>query len=348
MDARSRDLLRAWLWTLYGLVLGMVVLGGITRLTGSGLSMVEWRPLFGALPPLDADEWNRVFARYQESPQYRLVNAWMTLDDFKRIFVWEYLHRLLGRLIGVAFIVPGAWLWLKGHLEGAPKLRLLSVLVLGALQGALGWFMVMSGLVDVPEVSHFRLAAHLALAFFVAHLILWIILDLGPPNTPVKVPRHARLIGWSLVALVGIQIVWGAFMAGRRAGYLYRSFPDFDGELVPSSLLSEPSWLHASVAHPVGIHVAHRFLGYLVLLAIFATFVWLGRAAPAAHFRGVRARLLAVGVLQFGLGALTVMYGVPIALAVLHQAGGFLLLSVCVELAHVMGRANARPQPAGY
>jgi cytochrome c oxidase assembly protein subunit 15 len=319
---------RAWLLTLYGLVLTMVLLGGITRLTGSGLSMVEWQPLMGALPPLNHAQWTEVFARYQQTPQYKLVNDWMTLGDFQRIFFWEYVHRLVGRLVGVAFLVPWVWFLVRRQLTGRWA-RLTGVaFLLGGLQGALGWFMVKSGLVDVPAVSHFRLAAHLTLAFFVAQYLFWLALETRPTPAPAA-SAGLRRAAWGFVALVMVQIVYGAFMAGTHAGWLYSTFPTMNGEWVPADMGSP-------LYDPMAIHFLHRALGTAVALAALA--LW-----GAARKRGARAVSLlpwAVG-LQFGLGVLTVVLHVPIAIAVIHQAGALGLLTVAVATAHSLRGVRA-------
>lgn len=319
---------RVWLWSMWGLVLAMVVVGGITRLTGSGLSMVEWRPLMGALPPIGEQEWFEVFAKYQQTPQFQQVNHWMTLADFKQIFVWEYLHRLLGRLIGVAFLVP----WVVFLVRRTMSRRLLKLtfvaFLLGGAQGLLGWFMVASGLVDVPAVSHYRLAAHLSLAFFVGMYLAWIAMA---ADRPTRDPAASRKAIWAFIALLGLQIVWGAFMAGTRAGHLASTFPDMNGELVPDAVLASAlPWWRDLMENPWSIHFVHRTLGWVVLLA-GAVLAW--RLVRHAETSGQRLVGWLVGggiALQFVLGVLTVILHVAIPVAVLHQAGGYLLLTAVV------------------
>lgn len=327
-----------WLWTVYGFIAAMVLIGGITRLTESGLSMVDWHPLMGALPPLSEADWQAVFARYQQSPQYQQVNHWMTVGDFKAIFFWEYFHRLWGRLIGVVFFVPWLYFTLRGRLRGRWAGRALIAFVLGGLQGLLGWFMVQSGLVDVPAVSHYRLAAHLSLAFFVGAYVAWLALDMRPGPAPAE-PDRARGVyraGWAFIALLAVQIVYGAFMAGTRAGYMYRTWPDMNGAFVPAGLgVMEPVWLDA-IANPDTINFVHRTLAWLV--AAFA--LWLAYAGfrRAADARGRRAAV-AVGALvvaQFVLGVLTVMHAVPVALGAAHQLGAYLLLTAALVLVHAL------------
>jgi len=334
-----------WLWVVYLMIFAMVLIGGTTRLTGSGLSMVEWHPLMGALPPSDEASWQAVFAKYQESPQYQQVNHWMTLDDFKRIFFWEYFHRLSGRLIGVVFFVPYVVFKLRERLWGRWARNSFLAFVFGGLQGVLGWVMVRSGLVDVPAVSHYRLAAHLSLAFFVGAWVLWLILDIGQANAPEQAPRLVESArkklsraAWGVCALLGLQIVYGAFMAGKRAGHLSSTFPKMNGEWVPdAAFAAEPAW-HNFVDNPYGIHFLHRTLGWLTVAAVLA-FCWLvWRSGSTGQLRTASHALLALTLVQFTLGALTVIFHVPIGLAVTHQAGGFLLLSVVLVAAHSLRR----------
>ena len=331
-----------WLWLTWAMIFVMVLIGGVTRLTGSGLSMVEWRPLMGALPPIGEAEWEAVFSQYQQTPQYTLVNGWMGLADFQRIFFWEYLHRLFGRLIGVVFLVPWIIFVVRGRLSGRLRRRTLLAFVFGGLQGALGWFMVKSGLVDVPAVSHYRLAAHLSLALFVGCYILWILLELRPDQAPRAEPRAARL-AWVFVALLSLQIVYGAFMAGSRAGFMYSTWPDMNGAWVPDGL---------GLTNLIGVHFIHRTLGYVVALAAFAL-VWRlrGLGDTSARRRG-RALLGGLVVVQVGLGVATVLlngwiwgghglHPLHVAVATAHQGVGVLLLTSAVYTAHALGRGRA-------
>lgn len=329
-----------WLLSLWLFVLAMVVVGGVTRLTGSGLSMVEWRPLMGALPPLSAAEWQDVFQRYQESPQYRLVNHWMGLSDFKRIFLWEYVHRLLGRLIGVVFLVPFLYFLTRRRLNGAATLRVGLAFLLGGAQGLLGWYMVKSGLVDRPEVSHFRLAAHLGLAFTVGMYLLWLALQAWPGLSPSREEPHwgARLrwLSRALWLLLGLQIVYGAFMAGLRAGVLFPTFPDMNGTFWPAPFFRYPSLLANLLGNPLAIHWLHRALGWVVLLTVAAFTVTVVRRTKAGPVYRAANAMAVLTVIQISTGAFTVIYGVPIGLAVAHQAFAYLLLSAAVWLNHGM------------
>lgn len=318
---------RRWLWLVYLFVLAMVVLGGITRLTGSGLSMVAWEP-HRILPPIGEAAWEAELARYQASPQFQLVNSWMTLADFKRIFFWEYVHRLVGRLAGVVFLAPLVYFALRRRLRGRLLGATLVLFAFGALQGLVGWLMVASGLVDRPEVSHLRLAAHLVLAFGLGHAVLWLLLSLRPSIAPARGPTATlRWMTWLTLGVLIAQIAWGAFMAGTRAGLVASTFPDMHGHYLPGGLLREG----ASLVHdPVAIHYVHRVLGFVLvplLLGLIAC-VW----------REPRARRSAIGasvalLAQIALGAATVIWLVPISLAVLHQAFGFGVLSHVVAFA---------------
>ena len=324
-------LVRAWLWGVVALILAMTLVGGTTRLTGSGLSMVEWRPLMGALPPMSEAQWLDLFRKYQQTPQYQLVNSWMTLADFERIFFWEYLHRLLGRFIGLAVALPLLGFWLTGRLNGALARRGVGLLVLGGLQGLLGWFMVKSGLVDVPEVSHLRLAAHLLLAFAIAQATVWVALDAGRDGPPERGAR--RFLGFiaGVAALVVAQIGWGAFMAGLRAGTYAATFPDLNGVYAPWRLVGSGGYLHDMVFEVPLVHWTHRVLGTAALLA-----VW-GLAAALRCHQALRAPALTAAVLvtlQYALGVATVMSHVAIPVAVAHQAGAYALLCCLTWAAH--------------
>jgi len=333
-----------WLMSVYIMVFVIVLIGGVTRLTGSGLSMVDWAPLMGVLPPLSDAAWEETFRAYQASPQFEQVNHWMDVEDFKGIFFWEYFHRLFARLIGVVFFVPWLVFLLRGRLKGTLATKTTIAFLLGGLQGGVGWLMVKSGLVNVPAVSHLRLAAHLSLAFLVGGFLLWITLDLArasrdETDAASHVPLSAglRRASWVLVALICVEVVYGAFMSGTRAGALYRTFPDMNGEWIPVGfLVLEPAWKNF-LDNPIAIHAVHRLLAYTLLAAIIAFYVAARRVARARHERVVLDLLLAATLVQAALGAATVMLGVPIGLAVAHQGGAFVLLSLSLAAAHAIG-----------
>lgn len=330
-----------WLWTVYGFIAAMVLIGGITRLTGSGLSMVAWHPLMGALPPLTEADWLAVFADYQRSPQYQQVNHWMTLSDFRQIFFWEYFHRLFGRLIGVVFFVPWLYFTVRRRLRGRWAGRAFVAFVLGGLQGLLGWFMVKSGFVDVPAVSHYRLAAHLSLAFFVGAYIVWLALDMRP-GPARDGDRWLYRAGWALIGLLAVQIVYGAFMAGTRAGYMYQTWPDMNGAWIPTTLGYIEPWALDLVANPDTINFVHRTLAWLVAIgaAWLAVVAW--RRADSRRQQGAAVILGGLVLVQFVLGVLTVLYAVPVTLGAAHQLGAYLLLTAALWVTH-----GQKPVPPG-
>jgi len=306
-----------WLFITAFMVAIMVGLGGLTRLTGSGLSMVEWNP-HHILPPLSDAEWHEAFAGYRASPEYKLINAGMDLAGFKGIFWLEYVHRLWGRLIGLAFAVPLAWLALRGMLDRRLARRLALLFVLGAAQGGMGWYMVASGLVERPEVSHFRLAAHLVLAVVILGVLVWSALDVV---RPVALPdRTARRGVLALTALALVTITWGAFVAGLHAGHVHNTFPLMSGNwFPPEGLRLDPPLLNA-VENPAAVQYVHRVLA-LTLLACLTLFAGWSRRRPV-----VLAALWAW--VQAGLGIATLLGGIPLALASLHQMGAVVLFAL--------------------
>jgi len=319
---------RGWLWVVFVTILMMTVLGGITRLTGSGLSMVTWHPLMGVLPPLNEADWNEVFVLYQASPEYQQVNSWMTLADFKRIFFWEYCHRVFGRMIGLIVIGPWLWFLVRGQLTKRWAGRTILLFVLGGLQGLMGWFMVRSGLVDMPRVSHFRLAAHLLLAFLCAQYAVWLALDGVPrPTTPrPSAPRAVRLSVLGVIGLVVLQIGFGAFTAGTHAGLVAATFPDVNGHWLPGAFVGDGGVIQSVLHSPAMIAWIHRMLGLLVLAGVMAA-VALWWRSGLARLRRPGALLLALTLAQVGLGIATVVWRVPTSLAVIHQATALLLLT---------------------
>jgi cytochrome c oxidase assembly protein subunit 15 len=322
----------AWLLGIAALVFAMVVVGGITRLTESGLSITRWDVVAGTLPPMSEAEWQAQFALYQQSSQYRLMNQGMTLAQFKFIFFWEYVHRLLGRLVGLAFALPLAWFWLKRQIPAGYKLRLLALFALGGLQGAIGWWMVASGLVDRTEVAPERLAVHLSNALIIMAGCIWTALDLRDGDAR----RDDRPRGWiwPLAILLAIQIVWGAFTAGLRAGHASDTWPLMFGVLVPDGIAATARDL---VADPVTVQFLHRSLAYAVAAATLAVAWRLWRA-------GAGARALVLGALvltQFALGVLVVVNHVPIPLGVAHQGVAALLVAAVTWAAHWSVRTRA-------
>jgi heme a synthase len=333
-----------WLVIVYLAIAAMVAVGGTVRLTGSGLSMVDWKPISGVLPPLGEDAWQEEFEQYKQSPQFQKVNHWMELDAFKRIFFWEYIHRLLGRLLGVLFALPWIAFVASGRLRGKAAVKTSIAFVLGGLQGLLGWYMVRSGLVDRPSVSHLRLGAHLGLALVVANYVLWLILEqlVSVPRCVHELEERRRRFthrgALALLVLISVQVLYGAFVAGTHAGHLFSTFPDFAGSYWPEGIGSmEPLWLDLR-DNPVTLHVLHRGLGLLLLLLIPLWSFAARRAVQSEAQRLAAALMVSAVVAQVGLGIVTVLFSVPAVLGVAHQLGGMLLLSCSVFAVFVFGR----------
>ena len=339
---------RRWLLCVWALILLMVVVGGITRLTGSGLSIVHWKPVAGILPPLSEGDWAREFAHYQGSPQFREVNSAITLEGFKRIFFWEYVHRLLGRLIGFAVALPLLFFATRRALSRSLMLQVVGLFVLGGLQGALGWYMVASGLIDEPRVSHYRLAAHLVLAFVTGALTLWVALGVGVARGSLARRPGATLVR-GLIALILVQCAWGGFMAGTRAGYYVSTFPDMNGGYAPGPFFAGTSiWMDA-ISSPLAIHWLHRALAFAVLGYAIAAAVYVRRVSPSVLVRRAGALVGALAFLQLNVGAFTVLSRVALPWAVLHQGLAYMLLSGAVFLVHQLASspydADARAVP---
>ena len=315
------------------MVFAMVVVGGVTRLTHSGLSMVEWQPIVGAVPPLSEAQWLETFGKYRLTPQYRLVNHGMTLAEFKGIFWWEYVHRLLGRLIGLVFLLPLLWFWVRGRVDRRLALRLGGIFVLGGLQGALGWFMVQSGLVDDPRVSQYRLTAHLAIAFAIYAAMLWTALDLIGGSSQ-RAGRPLRRFAWGVTALVCYMVVTGGFVAGIRAGLAYNSFPLMNGHWVPPEILALHPWYLNFFANMATVQFDHRLGAWALAIAVPAFWI-AARRQGAGRRAAIAVNLLLVAlVLQVGLGISTLLLAVPLPLAAAHQAGAVLLFTAALWVNH--------------
>jgi len=320
-----------WLFACAGLIVMMMLVGAITRLTESGLSIAEWAPLIGTLPPLGDAEWQRVFDLYRHTSEYKTVNAGMSLADFKAIFWWEYLHRLLGRFIGVAFGLPLLWFVIRRRIGRALGLRLATIFVLGGLQGAIGWWMVKSGLVDRVDVSQYRLATHLIIAFLILGAILWTANDLLPaPRARVSPPVAIRRLSGGLVALVFLMLFSGGLVAGLDAGFVYNDWPLMGGDIVPENYGEMTPWWLNSFENAAAAQFNHRLLAYITVIAIAA--LWLA-ARRRGLCSGARRPLdflqLAAGI-QVLLGISTVMLSVPLALGVAHQAGAIAVFCLAV------------------
>ena len=325
-----------WLLFVAGLVFVMVVVGGITRLTESGLSITEWNPVSGAIPPLTHEQWEHAFTLYKATPEYREINgpAGMDLAAFKFIFFWEWVHRQLGRLIGLAFALPLLWFAAKRAIPQGYGWRLVGLLLLGGSQGVLGWYMVMSGLVDRTDVSHFRLSAHLLLALFIIAALIWTALDLRRLARTGQ-HRHARLTGFSLIvtAILFVQLLLGAWVAGLNAGYVASDWPLMQGRLIPDGIDWAMGAAWAFTHDPYLLHFLHRWWAWVAVAAL----VVLARRARPLDRRASIAIHSAFGT-QILLGIATVMTGMNIVMAVLHQAVGALVVASVAWGAHVVGR----------
>ena len=313
----------AWLLVIALFVFAMVVVGGATRLTESGLSITEWKPISGALPPMNAADWERVFAQYRQTTQYQMLNSGMTLSEFQSIFWWEWSHRLLGRVIGVLFALPLIFFWIRDRLKG----RLTPVLLLfalGGLQGFVGWLMVQSGLSGRTEVNPLWLAAHLAVAFTIMAFAIWLALDaFGWPREGSKLgaPRWAPV---ALMALIFVQVMFGALLAGARGGGAYPDWPTIGHEWIPSSAFSLEPMLRNFTDNHATQHLMHRTAGYLVALSALAI-AGLALAYGRGAARGAGAAIGLLALLQAGLGIATILNMDPLGLALAHQAGAAIL-----------------------
>ncbi len=327
-----------WLLTGCVMIATMVVIGGITRLTHSGLSMVNWDPIMGTIPPMDEEEWQEAFEQYKQFPEYQKRNPGMSLSGFKSIFFWEYLHRMWGRLMGLVFLIPFGIFYLRGFLNAALLKKCLIILAGGALVGGLGWFMVVSGLKDHPDVSHYRLAIHLVGAFLLFGYILWVALDLGRGERKGTDPSVKGVRRWTdlLLGLILIQVVYGAFVAGLDGGLMYNTFPGMGKWWVPGLFYKGQDLLVDLTSTGAGVQFIHRMLAYLIVLLTGGLFVkGIGKLSDRTSKMALYGVLLAV-ILQFLLGVLTLLMVVPLTLGVLHQLGALLLFAAGINLRHAL------------
>lgn len=333
MTARDRRQVAAWLLACAALAFLVVLVGGVTRLTRSGLSIVEWQPLIGALPPLTQADWEALFAKYRETPEFRQVNFSMTLEGFKRIFWWEYIHRLLARLIGVVFLLPYFYFLVRRKVDRALAWKLGGVFLLGALQGGVGWFMVKSGLVDDPKVSPVRLTLHLGLALAIFSAELWLAMQLLAPKQ--------RFDGFALFlpVIVFLMALSGGMVAGLRAGYAYNTFPLMNGHIVPPEVMLLEPWWRNFVYNMATVQLVHRaFFWALAVLVLVAW--WRNRESAAGN------ALLLTFAVQASLGIATLLTGVPVGLGSAHQGGAVLVLAAALWYAHSTETARTSGLPA--
>lgn len=325
----NRALVRTWLYCVCVLVFLMVIVGGATRLTDSGLSITEWQPLLGVIPPLSAADWQIAFDKYRQIPEYQLINKGMSLGEFQFIYWWEWAHRFLGRLIGLFVAIPLAYFWLSGRLEGFLKPRLVLLFVLGGMQGVIGWWMVKSGLVDRVDVSQYRLAVHLTLACLIFAFALWIARGLAPhsgEHASTSVHRFSVIVFLAIV----LQIFLGALVAGMDAGLAFNDWPTMDGALIPTDLwIQNPVWINA-FENPKTVQFIHRVSAYAVLLLLLAQ-IWVAYRSDSGDTHKRRTvLLLAIGLAQASIGVVTLVLQVPLSWALVHQGGAVVLLGFAV------------------
>lgn len=344
-DSRAIGL---WLVAIAAMVVAMMLIGAITRLTESGLSIVEWAPLMGTLPPLHEGEWQRLFDLYRQTSQYQIANAGMSLDEFKTIFFWEYVHRLWGRLIGLAFAIPFVVFLIRRGIPNGLWLHLAVLFLLGGMQGAIGWWMVVSGFVDRTDVSQYRLATHLGTAFLIFAYLIYVALGLLKPR-PAVVPAGAarwRLPCQAMLAVVSITVLAGALVAGLDAGFTYNTWPLMDGDLLYRHWFLQSPWWINGFENVGAVQFNHRMLAYATVLGA-VTLWWAVRNAKTAP-AGVKsaARAVAVtAVLQMALGIATLLTGVNIVLATLHQGGAACLFGLTVWLVYEARAARPAAVP---
>lgn len=337
MDTRVRRQLALWLFVCSAMVFLILVVGGVTRLTHSGLSIVEWKPIVGIVPPLNQGEWDETFDKYKQTPEYQKVNHQMSLDEFKGIFFWEYWHRVLGRLIGIVFFLPFVYFLLRRKIERPLIAKLFGIFLLGGMQGAMGWYMVKSGLVDDPRVSQYRLTAHLSLAFLIFISMMWVALGLCAERARATADgalKKLQRTGFWLAILVFYMVITGGFVAGIRAGKAYNTFPLMNGHLLPpESFIIEP-WYLNFFNNMALVQFDHRLGAWL--LAFLVPWFWL-KIRSTAVSRGARLAanllLLALAV-QITLGIATLLLAVPVALGAAHQGGSMVVFGILLWLNH--------------
>ncbi len=347
IDESSSNAIRLWLLIIIGLIFTMVLVGGATRLTNSGLSITEWKPIMGAIPPLSEQDWQSAFDKYKAIPEYKAENEGMSLNEFKLIFWWEWSHRFLGRVIGLVFFLPMLFFWISGKLNRSLKIKLSGLFILGGLQGGLGWYMVKSGLVDRVDVSQYRLAAHLGLAVFIMAATYWVYLSL---QKPVGQSFSARLLrvklwGTTLVVAIFFQILLGALVAGIHAGKSHNTWPLMDGKLLPDGLVSMSPWYLNFFENVLTVQFDHRILAYAIFfLCMMQIYLVTTRMGEGRHLRSIALLFLAI-VGQIALGVWTLLAHVPFALGIYHQAGAIIVLMVAITHLHSLYYPRKQIQP---
>ncbi|MFW5927251.1 MAG: COX15/CtaA family protein, partial [Wenzhouxiangella sp.] len=350
IERHQNRMIGIWLLVCCAVLISLILLGGATRLTGSGLSMVEWQPVTGFIPPTSEADWMREFDAYRQSPEYREVNRGMSLDEFKVIYWFEFGHRLLARSLGLIFALPLAWFWWRGMVPRRLRWPLLGLLGLGALQGYMGWFMVQSGLVDIPRVSPYRLAAHLTLALLIFSIMLRLALRLLWPGAPRRERPVLRRWTLAIVTLVAVTILSGAFVAGLRAGLVYNDFPRMAGQWIPDGILGlEPLWRNF-FENTATVQFIHRILALSTLGLVGAAWLRMRSGDPVRPaVRKAFHALFALALVQVTLGITTLMLYVPVVLGTLHQGVAVLVLGAALVADDLVrregGRTEAAPSP---
>ena len=340
-DSQSARAISTWLFVMCALVALMVIVGGATRLTDSGLSITEWRPVTGAIPPLSAEDWASEFAKYQQIPEYSIVNQGMTVDEFKEIYWWEWGHRFLGRLIGFAFLFPLIFFVATRKVGGRLAIRLFGLFILGGMQGALGWYMVKSGLADRIDVSQYRLAAHLGLAVLLFALMFWLALDLRFEKREGARPRLFRA-GIALAGGVYAQMLLGAFVAGLRAGRIYNTWPLMEGRFFPEAYFGDKPRILDMFEQLAAVQFNHRIGAYLLA----AGALWFYLVARKTSSEGAARLVLIAVALQICLGIWTLLAVTPLPLGLAHQAGALLVLAAALNAAHSFTRSTSMISPS--
>jgi len=330
MPIRHVRALRVWLGIIALLVVAMILVGGATRLTDSGLSITEWQPIVGTIPPLSDADWQEAFEAYKKIPEYSQVNQGMSLDDFKTIYWWEWAHRFLGRFIGLVFFVPFVCFWLAGYIPRALMPKLIGLFVLGGLQGALGWYMVKSGLVDRIDVSQYRLAAHFGVAMLIFGYTLWLILGLGREAAKRSASAATAIAAGLVLLLVFVQLLAGALVAGIDGGLGFNTWPLMNGAFIPSGLGEASPWYLNLFENPLTVQFDHRMLGYAVVAVTILQAIWLALRSNAQPLVGSAVTLAALAVLQATLGVWTLLLAVPIELGLAHQAGAIVVFAAAL------------------
>ena len=329
-ETENKKLIMFWLITLLFSIFLMVIIGGITRLTNSGLSMVEWKPFLGFLPPLNDIEWDRVFNLYRTSPEYKFYNKGMGITEFKKIFFWEYIHRLFGRLIGILFLIPFILFIIKKRISNPIIFRLLIILLLGSLQGLIGWWMVKSGLAEKPDISQYRLSIHLANAFLIMFLLLWLIMDFFEGVSKIKFNFNLLIL-----FVLSITIIAGALVAGMDAGLMYNTYPLMDGEIFPNHY-GQLGYLDP-LENPGSAQFHHRHLGLLTFIGLLLVYY---KNKNNLYLKNRLYTLLILAFSQFGLGIFILLNFIPIVFASLHQVGAMIIFLLLISIIHSQNIKN--------